>query len=69
VYADSSPLTARRSLENQPRRRACQKPAPQTAAPVERSRTVQAARRSRLDDAIVAQWLLDQTGVSRRLSR
>jgi hypothetical protein len=58
MYVDSSPVTARRSA----RRGACSKPARQTAsAPARHPRPeMAAARRSRLDDAIVAQWLLDQ---------
>jgi hypothetical protein len=55
MYLDS---TARRTAETSRRRGDCGKPARQTAA---RPRTVAAvARPSRLDDAIVAQWLLDQ---------
>jgi len=54
MYLDSSPV--RRSSETPRRRGACGKPARRTAP-----RPVSAAtRRSRLDDAIVAQWLLDQ---------
>jgi hypothetical protein len=54
MYLDSSPV--RRSSETPRRRSACGEPARRTA-----SRPVTAAaRRSRLDDAIVAQWLLDQ---------
>jgi hypothetical protein len=66
MHLDSSPATARRSAETPRRRGACHKPARQTAAAVPstsaaRPRPVSAeARRSRLDDAIVSQWLLDQ---------
>jgi hypothetical protein len=62
MHRDSSPVTARRSAETRPRRAACQNPAQQPAvATAERPQPVNAAaRRSRLDDAIVSQWLLDQ---------
>ncbi|HYY05720.1 MAG TPA: hypothetical protein VE997_04030 [Candidatus Limnocylindria bacterium] len=57
---------ARRSAETPRRRGACRKPARRTAiaaagATAERPRPVAAAaRRARLDDAIVSQWLLEQ---------
>jgi hypothetical protein len=62
MHRDSSPVTARRSSDSSRRRGACQKPARQVAtSAAERSQPVSAtARPSRLDDAIVAQWLLDQ---------
>lgn len=56
MYVDSSP-TARRSTET-PRRRGARRP-------LTRRATV-AARRSRLDDAIVSQWLLDQLPAEHR---
>jgi hypothetical protein len=62
MYLDSSPV--RRSAETPRRRGACPGPAHAVAtasATAGRSRPVSAAaRRSRLDDAIVSQWLLDQ---------
>jgi hypothetical protein len=65
MYLESSPVTARRSPEIARRRGTCLKPARQTtvatAAPARRPRPeTAAARRTRLDDAIVSQWLLDQ---------
>jgi hypothetical protein len=61
MYLDSA---ARSSAETPRRRGSCQ---PTTsAAPTERRRaqpttaTTTTARRTRLDDAIVSQWLLDQ---------
>ena len=67
MYLDSSPVTARRSA----RRGACHKPARQAAgaesAPARRPRPdLTATRRSRLDDAIVSQWLLDQLPAGHR---
>jgi hypothetical protein len=60
MYLDSSPV--RRSSETPRRRSACGKPARRTA-----SRPISAAtRRSRLDEAIVAQWLLDQVPFDHR---
>jgi hypothetical protein len=66
MYLDSSPAAARRSAETPRRRSACRKPTRQTTiaaatAPAERPRPdTAAARRTRLDDAIVSQWLLEQ---------
>src|SRR4051812_39354337 len=59
MYLDSPPVTARRPAESSPRRAACVKPPRQSAgATVERPRAVTAAaRRTRLADAIVSQWL------------
>ena len=61
MYLESSPATTRRSPETS-RRGDCRKPTRQTTnAPAERPRRdIAAARRSRLDDAIVSQWLLEQ---------
>jgi hypothetical protein len=60
MYLDSSPVTARRPAESPRRRGACGTP-PRQSAPVQRPRAVTAAaRRTRLDDAIVSQWLLEQ---------
>jgi hypothetical protein len=68
MHRDSSPVIARRSAETPRRRAACQKPAHQpVVATAERPRPVSAAaRRSRLDDAIVSQWLLDQVPPAHR---
>ena len=74
MYLDSSPAAARRSPETLRRRGACQTPTRQTTvavanAPVERPRPdTAAARRTRLDDAIVAQWLLEQLPSGHRLA-
>lgn len=62
MYLDSSPVTARRS-ETSRRRGACRKPVRQTRRP---DTAAAAARRTRLDDAIVAQWLLDQLPTEHR---
>jgi hypothetical protein len=63
MYLDSSPTIARRSAQS--RRRACVKPAPRP-----RSRPVATSARPRhLDDAIVAQWLLDQVPAGHRHAR
>jgi hypothetical protein len=60
MYLDSSPVIARRS--ETPRRRGTRrKPVRQTRRPDNA-----AARRTRVDDAIVAQWLLDQLPTERR---
>ena len=64
MHLDSSPTAARRSAETPRRRGDCQ-PARQTTvtadAPAQRPRPdTAAARRTRLDDAIVSQWLLEQ---------
>jgi hypothetical protein len=67
MYIDSSPV--RRSSETRRLRGACRKPARQ-ATPSVRSQPVSAtARRSRMDDAIVAQWLLDQVPSGHRHTR
>ena len=62
MFVDSSPAAARRSAETPRRRGDCRKPARQTTIAVaERPRhDTAAARRIRLDGAIVSQWLLDQ---------
>jgi len=65
MYLDSSPAAARRSAETPRRRGSCSTPTRQTTIaaatePAERPRPAAAARRSRLDDAIVSQWLLEQ---------
>jgi hypothetical protein len=62
MYVDSSPATARRVAEIRRRRGDCRKPLHRTAgATAESPRPdTAAARRTRLDDAIVSQWLLDQ---------
>ena len=57
MYLDSSPAATRRSPETPRRRGDCQADA--TARQTHR-RPPPRARRTRLDDAIVAQWLLDQ---------
>ena len=59
MYVTSSPAAARRSPETSRRRGDCSQPT--RAAAAERpQRDTTAARRTRLDDAIVSQWLLDQ---------
>jgi hypothetical protein len=66
MYIDSP--TRRRSADTSRRRGGCHKPARQAAvatASREPAATA-AARRSRLDDAIVAQWLLDQLPAEHR---
>jgi hypothetical protein len=65
MYVDSSPVTARRSAGTARLRSACPKATPQTAitgasATAGRPRVTAAARRTRLADAIVSQWLLEQ---------
>jgi hypothetical protein len=68
MYFDSSPAAARRSAETPRRRGDCRKPTRQTAAAAERSRSDTAtARRTRLDDAIVSQWLLEQVPADHRM--
>jgi hypothetical protein len=67
MYLDSSPAAARRSAEPSRRRGDCRQPTRQTAAPTERLRpTTATARRTRLDDAIVSQWLLEQVPAGHR---
>jgi hypothetical protein len=70
MYVDSSPVTARRSADTSRRRSACHKATPQTAiATAGRMRPVTAAaRRTRLADAIVSQWLLEQVPSDHRHS-
>jgi hypothetical protein len=66
MYLDPSPSAARRSAESPRRRGDCRKPTHQTAAPADRVRPDTAtARRTRLDDAIVSQWLLEQVPAAR----
>jgi len=66
MYLDASPVTTRRPADNSRRRGACVKPPRRTAiatssATAERPPAVTAAaRRTRLADAIVSQWLLEQ---------
>ena len=61
MYLDSSTTAARRSAETPRRRGDCRKPARQTVIAAGRpQRDTAAARRTRVDDAIVAQWLLEQ---------
>jgi hypothetical protein len=65
MYLDSSPAAERHSADFSRRRGACRRPARQTTVatgtPARRPRPdTTAARRTRLDDAIVSQWLLDQ---------
>jgi hypothetical protein len=74
MYLESSPVTARCSHEIARRRGTCRKPARQTtvatAAPTRRPRPdTAAARRTRVDDAIVAQWLLEQLPSDQRHAR
>jgi hypothetical protein len=57
MYVESSPA-ARRSAETPRRRGDHRKPTRQS--------TAVAARRTRLDDAIVSQWLLEQLPADRR---
>ena len=67
MYLNSSTSTARRSAETPRRRGDCRQPTRQTAAPAERLRPDTAtARRTRLDDAIVSQWLLEQVPADHR---
>jgi hypothetical protein len=66
MYVDSSRVTARRSADHPRLRSSCHKATPQIAnstasATAGRLRPVTAAaRRTRLADAIVSQWLLEQ---------
>lgn len=64
MYVDSSPASMRRSAGTLRLRGARREPIPQTAnaiASVGRLRPVSAAaRRTRLADAIISQWLLEQ---------
>jgi hypothetical protein len=61
MYVESSPVTARRSTETPRRRGGCPMPTARRPQP-----EIAAARRSRVDDAIVAQWLLDQLPAEHR---
>jgi hypothetical protein len=54
MYVDSSPVPARRSAGTAPRRKG------------RRQRVSAAARRTRLADAIVSQWLLEQVPADHR---
>jgi hypothetical protein len=63
MYLDSSPVRARRSTETPRRRGGCRKLAARRPQP-----EITPARRSRVDDAIVAQWLLDQLPTEHRFS-
>jgi hypothetical protein len=66
MYLESFPAAARRSAETSRRRGACRTPTHQTVIARARAATdaprpvTAAARRARVDDAIVSQWLLDQ---------
>jgi hypothetical protein len=64
MYVDSSPVTVRRSADPRRVRTALRKATSHsagTSAPARRLRPVSAAaRRTRLADAIVSQWLLEQ---------
>ena len=64
MYVDSSPVTTQRSADTRRVRSAFRKATPQTAttsAPARRPRPASAAaRRTRLADAIISQWLLEQ---------
>ena len=65
MYVDSSPVTARRSADTPRLRSAIRKATTHSAitragAPAGRPRVTAAARRTRLADAIVSQWLLEQ---------
>jgi hypothetical protein len=63
MHLDSAPATTRRCAETPRRRGDRRKPTRQA----ERSRPNTAtARRSRLDDAIVSQWLLEQVPADHR---
>jgi hypothetical protein len=60
-----SPAAVRRSAETSRRRGDCRKPARQTATVAERAQAT-TARRTRIDDAIVSQWLLEQVPAAHR---
>ena len=71
MYVDSSPAAARRSADTPRRRSARRKATVHTAnaeasAPSGRRRVTAAARRTRLADAIVSQWLLEQVPTDHR---
>jgi hypothetical protein len=68
MHLDSSPAVARRRAESRRRRDACSKPRTATAeASAKRPQAgAAAARRIRLDDAIVSQWLLEQAVSAQR---
>jgi hypothetical protein len=59
MFVDSSPVSARRSTDARRLRGDCGKPAA-------RPRVTAAARRTRLADAIVSQWLLEQVPADHR---
>jgi hypothetical protein len=61
MFVDSSPVTAHRSPDTPRVRGAFRKATPRTAGA--------AARRTRLDDAIVSQWLLEQVPSDHRPAR
>jgi hypothetical protein len=61
----TSPAAARRSAETSSRRGDCRKPARQTATAAVRAQAT-TARRTRIDDAIVSQWLLEQVPAAHR---
>jgi hypothetical protein len=74
MYLDSSPEARRRTAATARRRGTCHQPVSQSAvaiaAPALPPRPdTAAARRTRLDDAIVAQWLLDQLPSEHRHAR
>jgi hypothetical protein len=59
MYVDSSPVTTRRPARS-PRLRPARRGTHQTAGGRARPAPSAAARRTRLADAIVSQWLLEQ---------
>jgi hypothetical protein len=66
MYVDSSPVTARRSADARRRRGACRKATQPIAEAARRQPVSAAARRTRLADAIVSQWLLEQVPAEHR---
>jgi hypothetical protein len=60
MYLDSAPAAARRSVDSSRRRGDCNKPARQATSARAAAQASTTARRARIDDAIVSQWLLDQ---------
>jgi hypothetical protein len=74
MYVDSSPVTARRFADTPHLRSPWRKATARTAiteasAPAGRQRVTAAARRTRLADAIVSQWLLEQVPSDHRHAR
>lgn len=70
MYVDSSPVTTRRSAGTPRLRRARREATPQTANATASAGPLgpvtAAARRTRLADAIVSQWLLEQVPSNHR---